>query len=71
MGSRSGSWRVTLGAVPLVQVAGTSGVEARNGLAADWGQHALYATDSTAGTVSLFPPGYASRSRSTRMALAS
>jgi sugar lactone lactonase YvrE len=50
-GSRSGIWRIAPGGGTPVQVVATPGVKVLNGLALDWGQDALYATDSTAGTV--------------------
>jgi sugar lactone lactonase YvrE len=50
-GSQSGIWRIAPRGGTPVQVVATPGVKVLNGLAADWGQDALYATDSTSGTV--------------------
>lgn len=50
-GSRSGIWRITPGCGTAVQVVAMPDVEVLNGLGADWGQDALYATDSRADTV--------------------
>ena len=50
-GSRSGIWRITPGCGTAVQVVATPDVKVLNGLAADWAQDALYATDSNADTV--------------------
>jgi sugar lactone lactonase YvrE len=49
---RSGHiWRFTPGRGTPVQVVATPNVKVLNGLAADWAQDALYATDSTVGAV--------------------
>jgi hypothetical protein len=50
-GSQSGIWRMAPGGGTPVQVVATPGVKVLNGLALDRGQDALYATDSTSGTV--------------------
>jgi sugar lactone lactonase YvrE len=50
-GSRSGIWRIAPRGGTPVQVVATPDVKVLNGLALDRGQDALYATDSTAGTV--------------------
>lgn len=50
-GSRSGIWRVPPAGGTPVQVVAMPDVKVLNDLALDWGQDALYATDSTTGTV--------------------
>lgn len=50
-GSQSGIWRIPAGGGTPVQVVATPDVKVLNGLAADWAQDALYATDSNADTV--------------------
>jgi sugar lactone lactonase YvrE len=50
-GSRSGIWRIASGSGTPVQVVAIPGVKVLNGLALDQGQNALYATDSSSGTV--------------------
>jgi sugar lactone lactonase YvrE len=50
-GSQSGIWRIARGGGTPVQVVALPGVKVINGLALDRGEDALYATDSTSGTV--------------------
>ncbi|MDT4979845.1 MAG: hypothetical protein QOG07_1724 [Pseudonocardiales bacterium] len=50
-GSQSGIWRVAPGGGAPVQVVAMPEVKVLNGLALDRGEDALYATDSTSGTV--------------------
>lgn len=50
-GSQSGIWRIPPGGGSPVQFVATPDVKVLNGLAADWAQNALYATDSNADTV--------------------
>ena len=50
-GSQSGIWRIPAGGGTPVQVVAMPNVKVLNGLALDLGQDALYATDSTSGTV--------------------
>jgi hypothetical protein len=50
-GSQSGIWRIAPGGGTPVQVVAMPGVKVLNGLALDRGQDALYATDSSSGTV--------------------
>jgi len=49
--SRSGIWRIAPGSGAPVQVVAMPDVKVLNGLALDRGEDALYATDSTSGTV--------------------
>ena len=50
-GSQSGIWRIAPGGGTPAQVVAMPGVKVLNGLALDQGQNALYATDSSSGTV--------------------